>query len=273
MIDRRPQPVLPALLATTLLAGGAFAAGDLAPRGPTQDAAAREPRVIEVKAGDSWDSLATTAAAGDEIVLLEGLHRAATLTGLRGTAQHPIVIRSRERNKLAEIAPEREGLKLVDCQHVRVERIVVRNARRAGIVIESTAPGTLAGTSGNIELLDTLVVSVEGLVEQSGLLILGASDVTVRRSRFENCKGSAMRIENATRLTVQRVQVRNAREGEAGVLLLGDCEGLAFDDLWIGGPFATALSIGVKDAPREGEPVAPIRLPEPVRGPQPGAAA
>lgn len=272
MIHRRPQLVPTALLAAALLAGGAVAAGDLAPRGPTQDAAVREPRVIEVKAGDSWESLATTAAAGDEIVLLEGLHRAVTLTGLRGTAQHPIVIRSRERNKLAEIAPEREGLKLVDCQHVRIERIVIRNARRAGIVIESTAPGTPAGTSGNIEILDTLVVSVEGLVEESGLLILGASDVTVRRSRFENCKGSAMRIENATRLTVQRVQVRNAREGEAGVLLLGDCDELAFDDLWIGGPFATALSIGVKDAPKEGERVAPIRLPEPVRGPQPAGA-
>ena len=95
MIHRRPQLVPTALLAAALLAGGAVAAGDLAPRGPTQDAAAREPRVIEVKAGDSWESLATTAAAGDEIVLLEGLHRAVTLTGLRGTAQHPIVIRSR----------------------------------------------------------------------------------------------------------------------------------------------------------------------------------
>jgi hypothetical protein len=267
MTQRTPRSTLLALLATALFAPGTARAIAPDTRPLPQETAAREPRVFEVKAGDSWESLATTVAAGDEIVLLDGVHRSATLTGLRGSADRPIVIRSAERSKLAEIAPDREGLKLVNCRHVRIERLVVRNARRAGLVIESTAPGA----SEHIDVVDTLVVSVEGLVEQCGLLVLGASDVRVQRCRFENCRGSALRVERSARLDVRRVQIRNAREGDAGVLLLGDCDELAFDDLWIGGPFATALSIGAKDAPPEGERVAPMRLPEPVRGPQPAA--
>lgn len=238
-------------------------------RPSTPPAKPEGPRRIEIRAGDSWAPAAAAAQPGDEIVLLDGVHRSATLEGLRGSATQPIVIRSAERTKLAEIAPDREGLKLVDCSHVRIERIVVRNARRAGIVIEASARGRSSG----IEVSDTLVVSVEGLVEQAGILVLRADDVTIRRSRFENCKGSALRIEDSTRVRAERLQVRNTTGGDDALLLLGDCDELAFDDLWIAGPFSTALSIGTKDAPREGEPVAPIRLPEPIRGPQPDGRA
>lgn len=238
-------------------------------RPSTPPAKPEGPRRIEIRAGDSWAAAASAAQPGDEIVLLDGVHRSATLEGLRGTAAQPIVIRSADRTKLAEIAPDREGLKFVDCSHVRIERIVVRNARRAGIVIEASARGRSSG----IEVSDTLVVSVEGLVEQSGILVLRANDVTIRRSRFENCKGSALRIEDSSRVRAERVQIRNTAGGEDALLLLGDCDELAFDDLWIAGPFSTALSIGTKDAPREGEPVAPIRLPEPIRGPQPEGRA
>jgi hypothetical protein len=227
------------------------------------------PRRIEIKAGDNWATAASAAQPGDEIVLLDGVHRSATLEGLRGTATQPIMIRSADRTKLAEIAPDREGLKLVDCRHVRIERILVRNARRAGIVIE----GSAHGEASQIEIADTLVVTVEGLVEQAGILVLRAEGVTIRRSRFENCKGSALRIEDSSRVRAERVQIRNTAGGEDALLLLGDCDELAFDDLWIAGPFSTALSIGTKDAPREGEPVAPIRLPEPIRGPRPEGRA
>ena len=249
--------------------GGPSPAGRQAIRPTTVAEQTDAPRRFDVKAGDSWDALASQAKPGDEIVLLEGLHRSATLEGLRGTAARPIVIRSADRAKLAEIAPDREGLKLVDCSHVRIERVLVRNARRAGIVIEASAPGRSSG----IEVTDTLVVSVEGLVEQAGLLVLRADDVTVRRSRFENCRGSSLRIEDSSRLRAERVQIRNTANGDDALLLLGNCDELAFDDLWIAGPFSTALSIGTKDAPREGEPVAPIRLPEPIRGPQPEGRA
>ncbi len=219
----------------------------------------------EVKAGDSWEALADKLVAGDEIVLLEGVHRPAILSGLEGTREQPIVIRSWARSKLAEIAPDREGLKLVDCRHVRVERILVRNARRAGIVIEGSAPGRCEG----IAVHDSLVVGVAGLAEQAGVLVSGAADVEIQRSRFDECRGSAVHLENARAVRAERLQMRAQKECTFGILLLGRTTDVEFNDAWIAGRMQTAVSIGVKDAPVRGEPTAPIRLPEPVRGPRP----
>ncbi|MFM1822824.1 MAG: Chondroitinase, partial [Planctomycetota bacterium] len=96
--------------------------------------------ILPVTAGDDWSTIAARAKPGDEIVLGEGIHRPAVLEGLAGTPDAPIVIRPAKAGALAEIAPDREAIKFVDARHVRVERILVRSARRAGIVVEGTAP-------------------------------------------------------------------------------------------------------------------------------------
>ena len=202
----------------------------------------------EVKPGDDWAALGPKLVAGDEIVLLEGMHRPAQFSAIAGTREKPIVIRSIAKNKLAEIGPEREGLKLTDCAHVRVERLLIKNARRAGVVIDST----VEGASHDIDIRDVLVIGVAGLVEQAGILAIDTDRLEIRRSRFENCRGAAMHLEQTNELTVELVQIKSdLKEGSAyGVLVVGECNGLAFNDVWIAGAIQTGASIGARAASR-----------------------
>lgn len=48
----------------------------------------------EIKPGDDWAALGPKLVAGDEIVLLEGMHRPAQFSAIAGTREKPIVIRS-----------------------------------------------------------------------------------------------------------------------------------------------------------------------------------
>jgi len=202
----------------------------------------------EVKPGDDWAALGPKLVAGDEIVLLEGMHRPAQFSAIAGTREKPIVIRSIAKNKLAEIGPDREGLKLTDCAHVRVERLLIKNARRAGVVIDST----VEGASHDIDIRDVLVIGVAGLVEQAGILALDTDRLEIRRSRFENCRGAALHLEQTNELTVELVQIKSdLKDGSAyGVLIVGECNGLAFNDVWIAGSIQTGASIGARDASR-----------------------
>lgn len=202
----------------------------------------------EVKPGDDWAALGPKLVAGDEIVLLEGMHRPAQFSAIAGTREKPIVIRSISKNKLAEIGPDREGLKLTDCAHVRVERLLIKNARRAGVVIDST----VEGASHDIDIRDVLVIGVAGLVEQAGILALDTDRLEIRRSRFENCRGAALHLEQTNELTVELVQIKSdLKDGSAyGVLIVGECNGLAFNDVWIAGSIQTGASIGARDASR-----------------------
>jgi hypothetical protein len=202
----------------------------------------------EVKPGDDWAALGPKLVAGDEIVLLEGMHRPAQFSAIAGTREKPIVIRSIAKNKLAEIGPDREGLKLTDCAHVRVERLLIKNARRAGVVIDST----VEGASHDIDIRDVLVIGVAGLVEQAGILAIDTDRLEIRRSRFENCRGAALHLEQTNELTVELVQIKSdLKDGSAyGVLIVGECNGLAFNDVWIAGAIQTGASIGARDASR-----------------------
>lgn len=224
-------------------------------------AACARAETYEVKAGDDWAALGSKLAAGDEVVLLEGVHHHAQFEGLAGTADKPIVIRSHDKGKLAEIAPDREGLRLTNCRHVRVERVLIKSARRAGVVIDSTG----SGVSEDISLHDTLVMGVGGLIEQAGILVIGSDRVDIRRTRMENCVGSGLRIENSNAVTCERVQIRSSGSSatETGILVLGQLNGLEVDDAWIAGKIQTAISLGTKDAPRAPRPPREIPIPTP----------
>jgi len=215
--------------------------------------------VYEVKAGDDWAALAPKLVAGDEVVLLEGIHREAAFNKLAGAPGKPIVFRSRDAKSLAEIAPSREAIRLVDCSHIRIERVLVKNARRAAILIE----GTGEAPSTDIVINDLLVMGVKDLVEESGLVVRDSDHIEVARSRFENCRGSGMHIENSSQVSVDRVQMRVTKFAKTGIALLGEVDQSSFQHLWIAGGIETALSIGATDVARHAPSVPVIHeMPE-----------
>jgi len=202
--------------------------------------------IHEVKPGDDWSSIGPKLRPGDEIALLEGVHVAAAFEGLVGEADKPIVIRAMDAKSLVQILPDREGIKLVDCRHVRIERIAVRNARRAGIVVEGTEPDR----SADIAIRDVYVLGTNGLAEQAGILVSRTSRLDLRRSRFDNCTGAAIHLESVEGVTGEMLQLRTSVPVRAqfGLLAVGDCRDLDFNEVWIAGDFGIGISLGAKDA-------------------------
>ncbi len=203
--------------------------------------------ILAVTAGDDWSALAARAKPGDEIVLGEGIHRAVVLEGLAGTADAPIVIRPAKAGALVEIAPDREAIKLVDARHVRIERILVRSARRAGIVVEGTGPDA----SLDVTLTDILVQGVRGIAEEAGLVVRRTRGFAIARSRLESCTGAGIHLEAATDGSIERCQViARADQPTAHGLLLGEgVRGVTVDGVVFGTEIASAVTIGVPPKP------------------------
>ena len=207
--------------------------------------------ILAVTAGDDWSALAARAKPGDEIVLGEGIHRAVVLEGLAGTADAPIVIRPAKAGALVEIAPDREAIKLVDARHVRIERILVRSARRAGIVVEGTGPDA----SLDVTLTDILVQGVRGIAEEAGLVVRRTRGFAIARSRLESCTGAGIHLEAATEGSIERCQViARAEQPTAHGLLLGEgVRGVTVDGVVFGTEITSALTIGVPPKPPVGD--------------------
>ncbi len=195
-----------------------------------------------VQAGREWASLAPKLKPGDEIVLARGTHLPASFHGLSGSPFAPIVIRSSAPDQLAEIAADREAIKLVDCRHVRIERIAVRHARRAGILIESSSPGA----SLDLAISDVLVVGAKGLAEESGLVARGVRDIGIRRSRFENCVGCGILIDDCEGVTISQVQIASRTDltPACAIRLSGRVWSTLIERSQIAGPISTVLDIG-----------------------------
>ena len=200
------------------------------------------------EAGDEWSKIGPRLVAGDIVVLLEGTHVPAQFENLSGAPGNPIVIRPAEKVALAEIAGKREGLRLTNCRHVRVERLRVKGARRAGIVVDSIGDTR----SSDIAIHDSVIAGVGGMVEQSGILVISTDGLDLRRTRIENCEGAGARFENSSAITCEQVEIRtlDAAKTAAGMMFLGEIAKVEVNDAIISGRFETGLSLGAKDAPR-----------------------
>lgn len=198
-----------------------------------------------VRPGEDWSDLGPKLRPGDLVLLAPGEHIPAAFERVSGSPEKPIVIRPIEDGKLVEIEPKREALKLTDCAHIRVERLSVKNARRAGIIVESTRPGA----SRDIAISDVLVSGVSGLAEQSGIVIRGAAEVGVRRSRVENCVGAALRIEHSEKVTVEECQLlsRTGKPMQVGIAIEGASSDIAVRRALLRGPIETGISIGFEN--------------------------
>lgn len=200
-----------------------------------------------VRPGEPWSDLGAKLKPGDRVLLAPGSHVPAAFERVSGTPEQPIVIRPVEDGKLVEIEPKREALKFTDCAHIRVERLSVKNARRAGILIESTRPGA----SRDISVADVLVTGVSGLAEQSGIVVRGAREVGIRRSRIENCTGAAVLIEHSESVTVEDCQLfaRSGKPMQRGIGIEGSSADIAVRRVFARGPIETGVSVGVENPP------------------------
>ena len=109
-----------------------------------------------VRAGHPWDRLANQVKPGDEIILMPGVHRPTTLTGLTGTKDAPIVIRGLDPKAPVTIEAERYGLRLRDPYGVRLANLRIVGARINGIIIEDTRADVVEATAVRDRILSLL---------------------------------------------------------------------------------------------------------------------
>ncbi|MCW5777100.1 MAG: right-handed parallel beta-helix repeat-containing protein [Phycisphaeraceae bacterium] len=210
-----------------------------------------------VSPGQEWSRLAAVVQPGDEIVLLPGVHRPASLAGLRGEEGRPIVIRGADAENPGRIevgaAGPGSGLLIQRPRHVVVQDIVVVGARHNGINIDdSDGSGSVGepwaadvtlrrvavlrtGPSGNtdsIKLSGLRGVRVESCIVEgwggSAIDMVGCHDVTIEGCTFRGLPGHEQSSGVQAKGGSTRVRIVGCRFEDAGMraVNLGGSTGL-----------------------------------------------
>jgi len=209
-----------------------------------------------VRPGENWQSLDARLKPGDEIILMPGLHRPATLQAAQGTAAQPIVIRGLDPNHPSTIQAQGYGIRLFRPGHARITDLIITGAKIHGIFLEGDAevadgedaePRDPAGhvTLANITVSNTgpkglrHAVHVRQLesvrIENcrvegwagSAVELVACNDVTIEGCRFTGREEYGQTTGVRIRAGSDRVNINNCRfidAGDQGVCLGGDSD-------------------------------------------------
>lgn len=182
-----------------------------------------------VSPGQEWSRLAAVVRPGDEIVLLPGVHRSASLAGLRGEPSRPIVIRGAD----AENPPRIEvgatgpgsGLLLQRPRHVIVQDVVIAGARHNGINIDDSGGGGAVGEpwAADVTLRRVVVLRTGPSGNTDGIKLSGLRGVRVERCLVEGWGGSAIDMVGCHDVTIEGCTFRGlpGHEQSSGVQAKG----------------------------------------------------
>lgn len=196
-----------------------------------------------VRPGESWSHLAPRLRAGDEVVLLPGVHRPATLAGLRGEPERPIVIRSLDEARPARIQVEPgragSGLHLKRPGHVVIRDIIVEGARHNGINADDADDSGSIGEpwEAHLTLRRVRVLRTGPRGNCDGIKLSGLRGVRVESCHVEGWGGSAIDMVGCHDVVIEKCSFRGlaghdqasgvqAKGGSTNVRIV-DCQ---FDD-------------------------------------------
>jgi hypothetical protein len=162
-------------------------------------------RQFLVQPGQTWKHLIADLEPGDEVIFPPGFHLPQVIDGLRGTAERPIFLRSRDRIPAA-IVCESEGWTLRRPQHVVIENLLFINPNAAALTIDGTAPdGQPTGTPWRAEVTvrNCTVTSNRKDEGLDAFRVRNASDVRLDKLRVDGWNDAAVDLENARRVLVR----------------------------------------------------------------------
>ena len=202
--------------------------------------------------GDDWQKFSGKLKAGDEIILMPGKHRSATLDDLAGTADQPITIRGLEGQTPSIIDGQRDGLRLNRPHHVVIKDLTISDCALGGISVSDGVvvppasrpddPETLGPIAiSNVKILriglrmdrdaisligvDTVKIDrcqIEGW-NSCGIELVGCHDASIDHCTFKPAEGFTPLCGIAARAGSERLQIRDCRFESAGkrVLCMG----------------------------------------------------
>lgn len=225
-----------------------------------------------VEPGTSWRLFADRVLPGDEILFTAWFHIPQDFTGLEGTAERPIFIRSRD-SKPAAIACEQHGLAIRRCKHVVVENIMFLNPTEAAIVVDGSpvmdAPEgsplrESMATGWNSELLirNCTVAGTRGTPGQDALRVLNTNGVTVDSVRVDGWMDCAVEISDSRRVFVRGLMTVSTPAGaqKRGIAVLGASSDISLTVCSINDSVTVGVQVGTPGVPNENgvPPVPPV---------------
>ncbi len=159
-----------------------------------------------VSPGQDWHQVAARVRPGDEIILMPGRHRPATLDRLQGARGNPITIRGLDPKRPSVIDASRYGLVLHQPQHVVIENIVITGATIAGLVVDdldSTAalypneqpPPTLRKPwRANLVIRNITITNTGPQGKRHAIELSGLQDVRIHDVHIEGWGGSGLEL-------------------------------------------------------------------------------
>ena len=187
-----------------------------------------------VRAGSNWQQLQRRLKPGDEIILMPGRHRPATLDGLRGERDRPIVIRGLDPARPSVIHAARFGIRLIDPRHVQLRDLSVRGATIHGILIEGRTnvdalPGPIVLT--RVTITDTGPIGSATVDSRHALSIRHMRGVSIRSCHIEGWSGSAIEVVGGREISIRDCTFvgHDDRHQVTGVRLRAGCRGVGID--------------------------------------------
>ena len=154
-------------------------------------------RQFLIQPGQVWQHLVADIRPGDEVVLAAGFHSGQLITGLRGTAERPVIIRSRDPVPAA-LAASGPGFVLRDPQFVIIEHVLFLNPERAALTIEGSRPDWPAG----VLVRGCSVQGSRAAQGQDAIRMASVTDVTLDTIRIEEWADCAVEADSASRVIV-----------------------------------------------------------------------
>ena len=157
-----------------------------------------------VAPGENWETLAAKVQPGDEIILMPGRHKPATIERLKGKKGEPITIRGLDPDNVPEIAASRHGILILDPQHIVIENVHVTGASIAGIALRSlpdasASPGEAHAdvhelNVADVRLRNVKVTKVGPQGRRDSIELVGQQRVFIENCTLEGWGGAGIAI-------------------------------------------------------------------------------
>ena len=159
-----------------------------------------------VSPGQDWQQLAAQLQPGDQIILMPGIHRTATLDRLTGSRRRPITIRGLDPKQPSIINASRYGLVLHRPQHVVIENLKIIGATISGLVIDDLDTTTVRNPKepepatprepwpANLLIRNLWVTNTGPEGKRHAVLLAGLRDVRIHNVHIEGWGGSAFEV-------------------------------------------------------------------------------
>lgn len=225
---------------------------------PTYHSDARQ---FLVQPGQVWQHLVEDIQPGDEVILPAGFHAAQVITGLRGTAEKPVFIRSRDRVPGAVVCSD-QGLVLRNCRHVVIENVLFLQPSNAALTIDADR----SDRPGQPWLADVLVRyctvrGSKGGPDQDAIRVNRVAEVRIDSVRIESWNDAAVEVADSSQVLVRAVMTVADKPGanSVGVSVIGDSSRVAVTGCVFNKGVGTGIKIGGRTDARAGAPITPIR--------------